>query len=354
MKSVYSMTREDFNGLLRQKQISSSHCKGILSQVYRDFNINSRPAVLPKSMGLVFESLSFKNPIQVKQVFKSRYDLSVKFVLALEDGNEIETVLMPESKRLTVCVSTQVGCRQGCRFCHTGRMGLRRHLKAEEIIGQITFVQEWIKQNWQSNLDFQGDHKVSNVVFMGMGEPLDNLDAVIPALRIMTDPWGLGLAPRRVTVSTAGHLDGLKSLVDSGVKTALALSLHSPFLEERSRLMPINRRFPLDQVLSYLDQLTVERNRHCLVQYTLIGGKNDTLTHAKALGTLLQGRRVKVNLIPYNPIENLSFVPPSPESVKAFSDILSESGLRVMVRYSKGQDIAAACGQLVRKHRAKL
>ena len=334
--------------------VSGVHAKRIFAQVYREACLEWQEGTnLPLKLRRHWTESWCKIPLQVSRVLTSNYDGSVKFVFALEDGYEIESVLMPETSRTTVCLSTQVGCRQGCRFCHTGRMGLLRQLTTEEIVGQVMAIEAWMRRHPDWNDSHHRGSRVSNVVFMGMGEPLDNLEALIPALKIMLDPWGLGLAPRRVTVSTAGHLDGLRQLVDSGVHTAIALSLHSPFRQERSRLMPINKRFDLDDVLDFLDQVTREQNRHCLVQYTLIGGKNDTLDHARALGELLQGRAVKVNLIPFNPVDSVAFVPPEPLMVQKFRDTLSNYGLRIMVRYSKGQDIAAACGQLIRKKQTR-
>jgi 23S rRNA (adenine2503-C2)-methyltransferase len=285
---------------------------------------------------------------------QSGYDKSVKFLLELADGAQVESVLMPESRRITLCVSSQVGCAQGCVFCHTGRMGLKRNLSAGEIVGQVVLADRWLRQNpgW---LDGGGlaplvGMRVTNLVFMGMGEPLDNTEAVADAVRILVDPYGLALGLRRVSVSTAGHLDGIEriSALIPGVR--LALSVHSVDDAKRSRIMPINRRWPLAEVVARLRAL----NSDVLFQYTMIQGVNDSTEEAERLVELTRGLDAKVNLIPLNPVGPSRLVAPAAEAIQAFRDVLHRAGIRVMVRYSKGQDIAAACGQLVVAQNAKI
>jgi 23S rRNA (adenine2503-C2)-methyltransferase len=228
-------------------------------------------------------------------------------------------------------------------------MGLKRSLACFEIIGQIQLAHRFLEEHpaWLQRVGLPVGQRITNVVFMGMGEPMDNVPQVIKAIDIMIDPFGLALAPRRVTVSTAGHGDGLKLFMTSPLKVGLALSLHSPFSGERSKWMPINRRYPIEDIVELLTDYAHKRSLKFLVQYTVFKGQNDTPSHAQALVNLLKDRPVKVNLIPYNPIGPARFECPTGEDLQALQTALLRGGLRVMVRYSKGQDIAAACGQLV-------
>jgi 23S rRNA (adenine2503-C2)-methyltransferase len=283
----------------------------------------------------------------------SRYDDSVKFRIRLRDGLQIETVLMPETKRLTLCVSTQVGCRQGCRFCETGRMGLLRNLKADEIVGQITAVNQWILQtSYQAGLKhLKLPSLISNVVMMGMGEPLDNVSEVLRMYTIVTSHSGLQMSRHKISVSTAGHLDGLKELLDARPDVNLALSLHTPFEQERSALMPINIKWPLKTVLDYLRGYSQKSKQGLFIQYTVIDKVNDSEAHALELIKILQGINAKINLIPYNPQARSKFRSPTHGSIQRLKNQLHQAGFRVLIRYSKGQDIGAGCGQLIKKQK---
>ncbi|MCX6131417.1 MAG: 23S rRNA (adenine(2503)-C(2))-methyltransferase RlmN [Proteobacteria bacterium] len=289
----------------------------------------------------------------IAQESLSRYDGTVKFLVQLHDGALVETVLMPEKKRITLCISSQVGCAQACSFCYTGRMGLKRNLSAAEIVAQVMLARSWIRSHpeWSSERAYSSHDSVSNIVFMGMGEPLDNIEAVSQALRILSEPMGLNFALRKISVSTAGHLDGMKILLERFPNVSLALSLHAATDRERSQLMPINRRWPLASILGYLRSFYQESSsaRSLLVQYTVIRGVNDKLEHATQLIELLKGLPIKLNLIPLNEVEPSRFRGPEPESLEVFREAIHAAGLRVMIRYSKGQDIEAACGQLVIK-----
>ncbi len=289
--------------------------------------------------------------LDISSLHKSGYDGSLKFIFRLADGYEIESVLMPEKNRITLCLSTQVGCAQGCVFCYTGKMGLKRNLTAPEIVGQAIEANLWIANNpeWLQMLNLPKGQKVTNIVFMGMGEPLDNLEQVATAIDIFSDPWAFNLAERKMTISTAGHLDGLKQAMAILPNVSYALSLHATTEIERSKLMPINRRFPLADVLDFLRTASKGYDKDFLIQYTVIDKVNDSKEHAENLFTILKGINVKVNLIPLNPIDPSRLNSPEPKRLEDFRDCLFNLGLRVMVRYSKGQDINAACGQLVTK-----
>ena len=283
----------------------------------------------------------------------SGYDGSVKLLLELADGARVEAVLMPEAQRITLCLSSQVGCAQGCVFCHTGRMGLTRNLDAAEVVGQILVANHWLAAHpdWFAATKLgaaRSAMRVTNLVFMGMGEPLDNVDAVIDAVQIATDPYGLAIGLGRISVSTAGHLDGIERLTAAIPGVRIALSVHSVDDVKRSKIMPINRRWPLATVLARLAELRPKSGKvPVLFQYTMIEGVNDSLAEAEALVAAIAGIAAKVNLIPLNPVGPSRLKAPVAEKIQAFRDVLHRAGLRVMVRYSKGQDIAAACGQLV-------
>ena len=349
MDNFYSLSPDKVKGILENHGYSPVHFKPIYQYFYRaDADQEKILANLPRKLLDHFKNVYSFPQINIAKEFQSKYDASVKFLLKLDDEQLVEAVLMPERSRITLCISSQVGCRQACSFCHTGRMGLTRNLEAGEIIGQVVAANQWLSMHpsWLKLVDLPIAQRVSNVVFMGMGEPLDNVPEVTTALKIMLNPQGLNIAPRRITVSTAGHLDGLKALINENLGVGIALSLHVPDSQERSRIMPINRRYPLTEVLDYLKVAPIPKNRHFLIQYTVIAGVNDSIEHAKKLARLLNGINAKVNLIPLNSFDTTSFKQPDPDDLYAFQGHLLLSGIRSMIRFSKGQDIEAACGQL--------
>ena len=352
------MSRVDLEALCTAVAVPVVHASALLRAAWKDLSpepwtsAKQLPKRLQAKCAETFEPLG--DTCRVLETQESAYDLSVKFRVGLRDGLEIETVLMPESRRMTLCVSSQVGCAQACSFCHTGRMGLVRNLTAGEIAAQWWLAARWIAENheWAKRVrqvqTRPEDLRISNVVFMGMGEPLDNVPAVAAAIGVLTDVCGPALALRRISVSTAGHLDGLAALLAVHPEARIALSVHSTDDAERSRIMPINRRWPLADVFARMRELCARQEHHVLLQYTLIRGVNDDLRHAHALVALCSGLRAKVNLIPFNVVGPSRFASPGADTVAAFRDVIHAAGIRVMVRYSKGQDIAAACGQLVR------
>ncbi len=262
----------------------------------------------------------------------------------------VESALIPEGERLTLCVSTQVGCRRGCLFCQTGKQGFQGNLDPGDILNQLLSLPE--------------REEVTNIVFMGMGEPLDNLEATLRALELLTDPEGIGLSSRRITVSTVGVHPALERFLET-TKVNLAVSLHSPFPQERRALMPVEASHPLSETIALLRSRREDTARKLSMEYTLFAGLNDTPRHAEALARLLSGLSVRVNLIPYHPIDaggettgqrtadrgtagsaGLDLRPPSPGAVAAFQQELRNRGLRTFTRRSRGQDIGAACGML--------
>jgi 23S rRNA (adenine2503-C2)-methyltransferase len=278
----------------------------------------------------------FRIPRLEVRAMQASADGTRKYLFGLEDGESIESVLIPERGHYTLCVSSQAGCAQNCRFCLTATGGLRRNLAQGEILGQVRDIQN----------DLPAPEQLTNLVFMGMGEPLANFDNLAGALAIITDSdVGLGFAARRVTVSTAGLVP---KMLEFGrrCRASLAVSLNAADDETRSRLMPINRKFPLEMLLEACRAYPLPPGRRITFEYILIKGVNDTLEDARRLARLLQPIRCKINLIPFNPHEGSGFERPPEETILAFQEVLLRRHFTVIIRRSKGQDISAACGQL--------
>lgn len=264
-----------------------------------------------------------------------------KLLFELEDRHTVESVLIPDENRLTLCISSQVGCAQACRFCLTGRGGFKRNLKSHEISDQVLEVSRILKR--------EGTRGITNIVLMGMGEPLANFEEVVKALKIITGDRGLGFSPRRVTVSTAGLVPEIDTLGKSGVKVNLAVSLNATTDEVRDRIMPVNRRYPIKQLLAACKHFPLEPRRRITFEYVMLKGVNDTPEDAMQLTRLLRGIKCKVNLIPFNPFPGSEFDRPDDAVVKRFQKILLNNNYTAPVRESRGRDISAACGQLQEK-----
>lgn len=264
-----------------------------------------------------------------------------KWLLKLECGNCIETVFIPEKKRGTLCVSSQVGCALNCTFCSTGKQGFNRNLSTAEIIGQV-----WFAVRELSHRQGIHDQQLTNVVMMGMGEPLLNFDKVVDAMNIMMDDFGYGLSKRRVTLSTSGILPELKRLKEVS-PVALAVSLHAPNNALRDELVPINKKYPLEQLMALCKEyFENEPRRKVTFEYVMLEGVNDQLEHAMQLVKLLQNVPAKMNLIPFNPFPKTQYRRSSQAAIDAFSNYLMEHGIQTNKRKTRGEDIDAACGQL--------
>jgi 23S rRNA (adenine2503-C2)-methyltransferase len=263
-----------------------------------------------------------------------------KLLLRMEDGERIETVIIPADGRTTLCISSQAGCAMACEFCATARMGLHRNLTAAEIVGQILAARR----------ELAADEGLTNFVFMGMGEPLANYPRLVRALEIMTADWGMAISPRRITVSTVGLVPMMERLL-AEVPVNLAVSLHATTDELRDRIAPINRRYPLEQLLDACRSLPLKRRSRITFEYVTLAGVNDTTADARRLVKLLGPLRAKVNLIFFNPFAGSGFVPSARPAVEAFQAILHRNNLTATIRESRGLDIAAACGQLYAEHR---
>lgn len=258
-----------------------------------------------------------------------------KLLFHTQDGLPVETVVMPRrNEGWTVCVSSQVGCRVGCTFCRTGLMGLSRNLAAGEIVDQVRWARSLVPG------------EVRNVVFMGMGEPLENLPAVQAAIRLLQAPQAYAISRQRTTISTSGHVPGLRALAAEGPRVHLAISLNATTDALRDEIMPINRRYPLADLMDAVASFPLERGGTVMIEYVLLAGVNDRDEDAARLRALLEGLPVKVNLIRYNPVPGLPYERPSLERARAFREQLSGVGKGVLLRYSWGGGIAAACGQL--------
>lgn len=266
-------------------------------------------------------------------------DGTVKLLLKLNDGESVETVILPFYKKFALCVSSQVGCAMNCKFCFTATQGFKRNLGAHEIVGQVLKAKEVVKQIPGEKRD------VGNIVFMGQGEPLHNFEGLKEAINVLTQPHGLGLGRRSVTVSTSGYLPGLKRFEELG-GVNLALSLHAVDDETRGKLIPINNRYPLREVLEQIQKIDLHPRQTVEYEYLLIKGLNDSQEDARKLAQLLGDRSHMINIIPFNPFPGSDFERPEESRVEEFKNWLVTEGARVMVRKTKGDDILAACGQL--------
>lgn len=297
-------------------------------------------------------------PFAIDSVHESR-DGTRKLVLQANDGARVESVIipmtdladadagsadeendapLPEAKsKVTLCISTQYGCAMGCVFCASGQAGLVRGLRASEIVSQVYLAKRYLR----------ADEQLGNLVFMGMGEPLHHYEQTARAVRLLTHPDGLGMSPRRITISTVGLIPGIERLgQDFGGKIGLAVSVHAPNDETRDRIIPMNRRYPLGELMRALRAYPLPKRRRITIEYTLIDGVNDTPSQARELGQLLAGIPCKINLIPMNPITASELRAPRADNVRAFQELLARAGHSCFVRTRRGDEVAAACGQL--------
>lgn len=265
-------------------------------------------------------------------------DGTKKYLFRALEGKFIETAFIPDGKRSTVCVSSQVGCKMGCLFCMTGKQGFQGNLSSGEILNQYRSIPEW--------------RTITNIVYMGMGEPLDNLAEVLKSLEVLTSEWGFAMSPRRVTVSTIGITPALLEFLNSS-NAHLAISLHTPFDEERSKLMPVQQVYPLKEVLKEIKSWDFGRQRRVSFEYILFKDFNDSAAHVNELSRILQGIRCRINLIRFHPIPDTPLESPDEETINSFKEKLNAKGITTTIRASRGQDIWAACGLLSTKRLAE-
>ena len=322
-------------------------------QLVNDFSAMSN---LPQTLRQKLIAEASIGPMVVRSEAHSKDDRTRKLLLELPDGKLIESVLMlypplgESSARATVCVSSQAGCAFGCTFCATGQMGFDRHLSAGEIVAQVLYFARELRANAWTATGLPGSKpidSITNIVLMGMGEPLHNYDNVLQALRILHSPDGFNLGARHMTVSTVGLVPAIRKLSQEPLQVNLAISLHAPTDELRGQTMPINRKYPLQELLAACKDYIRETGRQVTFEYVLIAGVNDTPTHAHQLGALLAPLHqfAHVNCIPVN-ATSASYRPSGPDAIRSFRAILREHGVSNSVRAERGDDIAAACGQL--------
>ncbi|MGI8907353.1 MAG: 23S rRNA (adenine(2503)-C(2))-methyltransferase RlmN [Candidatus Sumerlaeaceae bacterium] len=291
---------------------------------------------LPKDVRLWLSEHCEIGHSEIAEIRGSAEDGSQKLLFRLRDGKIVESVLMQDRDWQTLCVSSQVGCAVACTFCMTGFGGFRRHMTCGEILSQFLLAKRMVNKGVSPR----------NIVFMGMGEPMLNLDQVIPALRLLIDSDGMDVSPRRITVSTSGILPGIERLGQADTGVNIAISLNASNDEFRNQIMPINKAYPTASLLEACRAFPLKSRRRITFEYVLLGGLNDKRENAKELAALLRGLPCKINLIPWNPDSHLPYQRPSEESVRRFQQYLLDQHFTVSVRYSKGMDIGAACGQL--------
>ena len=314
--------------------------KAIFKDLITDWN---EATVLPKN---IREKLQKEVPLEIDaEILSSKDKRSIKACIKLEDGLSIETVLMKHTdKRNTVCVSSQVGCPLGCLFCVTGKMGFQRNLNESEIVEQVLFFARLLKKSAQGE-SASGGKKITNIVFMGMGEPFLNWENVKKAINIINDDQeGFGIGARKISISTAGIIERIEKLADEYPQINLAISLHAPDDKLRGKLMPVNKKYPLSKILKIVDEYVKKTNRKVMFEYVMLENINDSERQAQELAKLIKHPLYMVNLIAYNP--NGKFQPSSPEKIKKFKTILETAGIFTTQRYRFGTDIEAACGQL--------
>lgn len=351
MKNIFDYTKEELEEFIKPKFRATQIYKWIYQQYIQDFKQMQN---LPKTLREELESNYSLTPLHVKKEQKS-IDGSIKYLFALHDNTTIESVLLPMKKeefhedggrkshaKYTICVSSQVGCKIGCSFCFTAKGGFTRNLSAGEIVAQVLFIKR---------LNSIPASHALNIVYMGMGEPLDNLNNVAKAVQIFSDIDGLSISPKRQTISTSGLSSQIKKLGHLDLGVLLAISLHAVDDTLREQLMPINKAYNIKSIIEAVNEFPVNVRKKVMFEYLVIKDTNDDIKSAKKLVSLLHNIKAKVNLIYFNPHEGSSYGRPAKKNVEEFRDYLNKHGIVCTVRESKGLDISAACGQL--KERSK-
>lgn len=323
------------------KEIGEKAFRGtqVYSWIYKGAKTFDDMKNIPKSLREKLEEVSYIGNIDIELKLESKDGKTKKYLFLLNDGNIIETVMMDYDSRVTVCVSNQVGCRMGCRFCASTMDGLVRNLEPWEILDQIMKIQE------------DTGKRVSNLVLMGSGEPLDNYDNTKQFLKIVNDEKGLNIGYRHITLSTCGIVPKIYELADLEIPINLAISLHSPYDEKRKEIMPVANKYSIKEILDACRYYIKKTNRRVTFEYSLIKGVNDGKKEAEALASLLKGMLCHVNLIPINEVDERDFKKPDKAFIYKFRDYLEERNIPTTVRISMGSDISGACGQLRRKHK---
>ncbi|CUP68223.1 23S rRNA (adenine(2503)-C(2))-methyltransferase [Clostridium baratii] len=338
MKNLLDFTLDEFSSWLKENGESAFRAKQVYSWIYKEVWNFDDMRNLPKSLKEKLKE-NFKIVIpEIVEEFRSKDDDTRKLLLALEDGNLIECVIMKYKHGNTICISTQVGCRMGCKFCASTIDGRVRNLTSGEILSEIMIAQKTLGE------------RISNIVLMGSGEPLDNYDNVVKFLKEVNAEYGLNIGQRHITISTCGLVPKIYELADEGLTITLAISLHAFSDEKRKEIMPIANKYSIKEILDACEYYIKKTNRRVTFEYALVKDVNDGNEDAKALGQLLKGMLCHVNLIPVNEIKENSFKRSSNKRIEEFAEILKSKGIEATVRREMGSDINAACGQLRRSY----
>ncbi len=343
MQNLIGLSKEELNAQLIELGEKPFRTKQLWHWLYHQGETDfSKMSTLAKPFQAKLADLyTAQHPKIVTE--QTSVDGTRKWLVEFSDGKQVECVYIPEEDRGAVCISTQVGCAQGCKFCHTGTQKMMRNLTSGEIVGQFMCARDSYNE-WPTPTD--ETRYLSNIVVMGMGEPLYNFDNLKTALKILMDGDGIGISKRKITVSTAGMADHIPELADLGVK--LAVSLHAPNNEIRNKIMPINKKFPLEKLIAACKeyQRRSERRQFITMEYVMLKGINDSEENAKELMQLVKGLEVKFNLIPFHKWDGAPFEPSDAQTIKKFAKILEDHWFAAPIRRSRGEDIMAACGQL--------
>lgn len=338
---IRSLNFDELENLISGLGQAGFRAKQIFSWLHSGAQTFDEMTDLPKKLRSELSDFAFIAPVTVYKKLVSQIDGTVKFVYELFDGNIIETVVMKYNHGYTICVSSQVGCRMGCEFCQSTKGGLLRNLLPGEILGQIITAQKEL------------GIRISNIVMMGIGEPLDNFDNVVKFLKIVNHPDGINIGFRHISVSTCGLADKIRMLADVNIPITLSVSLHSPFDEKRNKIMPVNKKYDIVKLIDACRCYQSVTGRRIVFEYSLIDGVNNSDDDAKRLFDILSGIMYHINLIPVNKIENGTFYPPDMKKINKFRDKLISMGASCTVRRTLGADISASCGQLRSKYESE-
>ena len=361
--NIKGLSKEELSAFIERLGLKPYRTEQITNWIYRKYAVSfDEMTNLSKDTRERLKEASVISNMTLLKTLESK-DGTQKFLFELEDGELIESVLIPDNERLTLCISSQAGCAMSCGFCLTGSSGFRRNLKSYEIIDQVISVMRIIRDTTIAKTEKSGHH-ITNIVLMGMGEPLNNFDEVVSALWTITDL--MKFSKRRITLSTSGIIPRIRSLAETGLGVNLAISLNATTDETRSKIMPVNNKYPLKELLKACRQFPLPPRSRITFEYVLIAGFNDSEDDAFRLVNLLKGIKSKVNLIPYNPphtvinnhdskssARSLHFSKPAEADILAFQKILLNRGLMAVIRKSRGTDISAACGQLKADYTAR-
>jgi len=342
--SFYDLNYSDLEIIINQNNLNHSAAAVLFNWHYKKKENTQCYDNIAKCSSAFFQNnFDFSLP-EIDTVYESEKDRTVKFLFKLKDNHKIETVLIPFHNKYSICLSSQVGCAMNCSFCFTGKQGLKRNLATSEIVGQFLQAWRWLASNRP------GEERILNIVFMGQGEPLHNFDAVKKACEIFLSQHGTSIGVQKITISTAGYIPGLKRWSREIPGVNLALSLHSPFAEKRNELIPINKKYPLDEILTYIDKIPLNKKQFITYEYILIKDFNDTPDDAKKLGTILAGKSAYINLIPFNSYPGSHYKCPDLDKIEKFKTVLDSFKIPTLIRGAKGDDVLAACGQLNSKN----